>query len=95
MITRKRKRMKENIPLNMSNDIVPIQGSGYKIIDSIQLSSLIAATCCSKCKNYTLEMRQNNKKRKGMCETMLLYCTHCDEVIKTIDISKKVESENA
>ena len=30
-----------------------------------------------------------------MCQTMLLYCTHCDEVIKTIDTSKKVESENA
>ena len=42
MITRKQNRMKGNIPVprNMSDDIVPIQGSGYEII-YIQYSALV------------------------------------------------------
>ena len=60
--TRKRKRES----LLLSPDVVtPINGSGYKIIESKQFQSLISASCCTLCKiDGTLEIRQNNKKRK-------------------------------
>ena len=89
--TRKRKRESSLF----SPDIVtPISGSGYKIIESGQLNSLMLATCCSVYKkDNTLEIRQNNKKRKGMCETILLYCNHCNVTLKSIETSPRVKSE--
>jgi len=89
--TRKRKRESSLF----SPDIVtPISESGYKIIESGQLNSLMLATCCSVCKkDNTLEVRQNNMKRKGMCETILLYCNHCNVTLKSIETSPRVKSE--
>ena len=69
--TRKQKR-KSAFLLN----ITLISGSEYRIIDSSMLLELISAPRCSFCKNGTLQVRQDNKK-KGMCETLLLYCKSC------------------
>ena len=62
--TRKQKR--ESVFL-LPDNITPISRSGCKIIDSSMLWGLISASRCSFCKNETLQVRQNNKKGKGMC----------------------------
>ena len=66
--TRKRKRKSAFLS---PDNITPISGSGYKIIDSSMLQELISASRCSFCKNETLQVRQDNKKEK---ECVKLYC---------------------
>ena len=78
----------------MPDNITPISGSGYKIIDSSMLQELISASRCPFYKNGTLQVRQDNKKRKGMCETLLLYCKSCGKTLKNVTTSPVVHSNN-
>ena len=78
----------------MPDNITPISGSGYKIIDSSMLQELISASRCPFYKNGTLQVRQDNKKRKGMCETLLLYCKSCGKTLKKVTTSPVVHSNN-
>ena len=84
-----RKRKRESAIFS-TNDISPCDG--YKIIDSSILQSVL--NYISKCPNCgtekTLDLKQNNKKKKGMRETLVLYCTTCDKLIKTSETSKTV-----
>ena len=89
--TRKRKRKSAFLS---PDNITPISGSGYKIIDSSMLQELISASRCSFCKNGTLQVRQDNKKRKGMCETLLLYCKSCGKTLKPVTTNQVVHSNN-
>ena len=71
MLTRKRKRVST---LLSSNDICP--ADGYKIIDSsIFQNVLCTVSKCTSCGiEKTLQLKHNQKKR-GMCETLMLYCS--------------------
>ena len=40
-----------------------------------------------------IELRQDNGKRKGMCERLILQCKHCNTVIKTFDTSNAITDE--
>ena len=82
MLTRKRKR-------DSNNDICP--ADGYKIIDSSILQSVLnTISKCTSCGfEKTLQLKQNNQKKRGMCETLMLYCTSC-KIIKTFNTSKTV-----
>ena len=86
MLTRKRKR-DSNLT---SNDICP--ADGYKIIDSSILQSVLnTISKCTSCGfEKTLQLKQNNQKKRGMCETLMLYCTSCKQIIKTFNTSKTV-----
>ena len=65
---------------------------GYKIIDSSVLQDLLNSTSiCSSCEaKQTLVVNQNNMKRRGMCETLVIHCTSCNKDTKTFDTSKKI-----
>ena len=39
-------------------------------------------------------MIQDNKKRKGMCETLLLYCKSCGKTLKPVTTNQVVHSNN-
>ena len=88
--TRKRRRANSNID---AGEVVPI--NGYKIIESSILQGILDAV--SKCPNCgadkSIEMQQNNKKRKGMCERLLLMCVACKSVIKEFDTSPRVKTK--
>ena len=75
-----RKRKRESAIFS-TDDIFP----GYKIIKMNYI------TKCPNCgTEKTLELKQNNKKKKGMCKTLVLYCTSCEKLIKTFETSKTV-----
>ena len=39
-------------------------------------------------------MRQDNKKMKGICETLLLCCKSCGKILKMVTTSQVVHSNN-
>ena len=87
MLTRKRKH---DTSLLSPDDVC--LGEGYKIIDSSICQNVL--DCISKCTNCsaekTLQLKQNNKKRMGMCETLILYCNSCKTSIQSFQTSKPV-----
>ena len=92
--TRKRRRASSNIHAGYSQagEVVPI--NGYKIIASSILQVLLDAV--SKCPNCgadkSIELQQNNKIRKGMCERILLTCAVCKSIIKELNTSPRVKT---
>ena len=86
MLTRKRKHDTSLL----SPDVC--LGEGYKIIDSSICQNVL--DCISKCTNCsaekTLQLKQNNTKRMGMCETLILYRNSCKTSIKSFQRSKPV-----
>jgi len=80
----------------LSPDMVtPIVGSGYKIVESETNQQLdISFLLFNLQKEQYTRTRQDNKRRKGMCETILLFRTHCYKTLKTIESSPLAESEN-
>ena len=88
--TRKRRRANSNID---AGEVVPI--NGCTIIESSILQGILDVV--SKCPNYgadkSIEMQQNNKKRKGVCVRLLLLCVACKSVIKEFDTSPRVKTK--
>ena len=66
---------------------------GYKIMDTSVLQELLnSVSKCTSCEaEKSLVIKQNNKKRVGMCETLSIYCTLCNNIIKTFQTTQKVE----
>ena len=66
--------------------------NGYKIINSDILQELIDSV--SKCPNCQAEkclvVKQNDPKRRGLCEQIQLHCLSCRKIVKSIQTSKKV-----
>ena len=92
MTTRKRKMDSSFLSLN---SIIPVDG--YKIIGSSILQDIInSISKCTSCgKEKTLELKQNNEKKKGLCETLLLYCASCKTYIKSFRTSKTNTNEQS
>ena len=74
--------------------VTPISASGYKIIDSSMLEKLISTSRSSFCKNWILQLRQDNKKRKTVCETLLLYLKSFGKTLKTAATNHVVYNSN-
>ena len=73
-----RKRCNIETPLADVNVVIPSEG--YKIIDSCILQQLLNSLLskCSSCKaKKSLVLKQDNSKRRGMCETLMINCTSC------------------
>ena len=85
MLTRKRKR---DSTLLSSNDNCP--ADGYKIIDSSIFQNVLdTVPKCTSCGiEKTLQLKQNNQKKRGMCKTLMSYCS--TEIMKTFKTSKTV-----
>ena len=74
-LTRKGKR---DSPLFCEENSSPLDG--YKVIDSSVVVEMI--NCASKCTycgvEKQLDVKQHNDKRKGLCESLCIYCTVCN-----------------
>ena len=83
-----RKRKREAV-LHNNSDVTP--ADGYKIINASILPSIL--NCISKCYNCGTEnkllLQQNNKKRNGLCEMLILHCTSCNTDIKSFKTSQQ------
>ena len=90
-VKRSRKRCSIETPLADGNVVIPSEG--YKIIDSCILQQLVNSLLskCSNCKaKNSLVLKQNNSKRRGMCETLMINCTSSKPDIQIFETSKKV-----
>ena len=80
---------KREAVLHNNSDVTP--ADGYKIIDASILQSIL--NCISKCYNCGTEnkllLQQNNKKRNGLCEMLILHCTSCNTDIKSFKTSQQ------
>jgi len=91
--TRKRKR---DASFLSPKGITPIVGSGYKIIHSDILQDLVSMARCSSCNSEkSLILKQDNKKKKSMCETLLLFCNFCKVTLKSTEASKLVVNKSS
>ena len=78
----------------VNNSRKPIIVHNYKIVSSELLQEDVSkATVCSKCKNpkSSLQLWQLHSKRTGLCESLLLKCSICEE--KTFLKTSKCFSE--
>ena len=93
-LTRKRKRESPSILLNSS---VTTPASGHKIIDSSNLTELInIASVCPSCGGKKcFEVHQDNSKKKGLCETLLLFCKLCKHTSSNIKTSSSIVDEKS
>ena len=58
------------------------------------LEKLISTSRSSFCKNWILQLRQDNKKRKTVCETLLLYLKSFGKTLKTAATNHVVYNSN-
>ena len=83
VVTRKRKLHSSFLS---HDDVTPVTGN--KIMSSSVIQDYFSAVNCSSCNaKGSLELRQDNRKRKGMCETFHLVCTSCNSTLKTVSSS--------
>ena len=65
---------------------------GYKIIDCSILEQVFNDVCkCPFCgTDGAITLNQNNKKRKGLCEKLIIMCNSCQNIIKEFETSPTV-----
>ena len=66
---------------------------GYKITDTTIIQEVInSISICTNCQGTNCPvLSQHNKKRMGLCETLIIHCTACNNNIKTFQTSKQAK----
>lgn len=64
---------------------------GYRIIDMFILDAMINKLLCPKCKDFGLNLYEDQPKRRGMASLIFIKCTKCDSYYQENFTSKPVQ----
>ena len=91
-LTRKRKH---DSSILSPDSVTP--ATGYKIVDSVILQNILnLISICPYCKVCgKLELKQDNGKRHGLCEVLVLLCKACHKVVNTFKTSRTIPDKRS
>ena len=88
----KKDTKRESIPFALNAETV---ASDNKIIDSsFNHKLLFKVGVCSSFRLVKLELRQDNKKRQGLSEILIMHCFICKSDVNIFEVSVNVQLRN-